>query len=390
MCLLLAVAALYLRGWLRLRIELPRKYTTGKLIAFAGGLLAVLLALASPVDVFGGLLLQAHMIQHLLLIMVAPPLLLLGQPVLPLLRGLPRWVFKDALGPFLGCPELKQVGRALVYPIVSWFALAAAIIVWHLPRLYELGLHSQAWHRAEHACFFWAAVAFWWPVIGVWPSHPAWPRWAMIPYLVAADLVNTGLSAVLSFSDHVLYPSYQLAPRLWGISALDDQAAAGAIMWVPGSILLLVPAVILGMHALEPGRARAHSTYSARQGCARFTEGTVGSAADANSRTDSPVSLLSAMRSSSDAVVSRCRGCRRILRTASRADEPGWRAPVDSLARSSGDCAADGRQSFLHGMSVHSPPRSCSKVRASALSLAETIAFKVDCSRLARRVLMGV
>jgi cytochrome c oxidase assembly factor CtaG len=256
-CLLLAVAALYLRGWLRLRIELPLKYTTGTLIAFAGGLLAVLLALASPVDVFGGLLLEAHMIQHLLLIMVAPPLLLLGQPVLPLFRGLPRWVFKDALGPFLGCPELKQVGRALVYPIVSWFALAAAITLWHLPQLYELALHSQAWHRAEHACFFWAAVAFWWPVIGVWPSHPVWPRWAMIPYLMLADLVNTGLSAVLSFSDHVLYPSYQLAPRLWGISALNDQAAAGAIMWVPGSIAFLVPAVILGMHALEPGRARA-------------------------------------------------------------------------------------------------------------------------------------
>ena len=255
-CLLLAVAALYLRGWLRLRIELPHRYTTGKLIAFAGGLLAVLLALASPVDVFGTLLLEAHMIQHLLLIVVAPPLLLLGQPVQPLFRGLPRWLFKDALGPFLGSPELKQVGRALVYPGVSWFALAAAIIVWHLPPLYELGLHSESWHRAEHACFFWAALAFWWPVIGVWPSHPVWPRWAMIPYLLLADLVNTGLSAVLSFSDHVLYPSYQLAPRLWGISALTDQAAAGAIMWVPGSIAFLLPAVILGMRALEPRRTR--------------------------------------------------------------------------------------------------------------------------------------
>jgi cytochrome c oxidase assembly factor CtaG len=254
-CLLLAVAALYLRGWLRLRAELPRRYTTGKVACFAGGLLAILLAVASPVDTFGGLLLQAHMIQHLLLIMVAPPLLLLGQPVLPLLRGLPRSVFKDALGPFLSCRELKQFGRAMVHPIVSWCALATVITVWHLPPLYEIGLHSQAWHHTEHACFFGSAVLFWWPVIGVWPSHPVWPRWSMIPYLVLADLVNTGLSAVLSFSDHILYTSYQLAPRLWGISALDDQAAAGAIMWVPGSIAFLVPAVILGMRALENGRA---------------------------------------------------------------------------------------------------------------------------------------
>jgi len=256
-CLLLAVATVYFRGWLRLHAELPRKYTMGRLAAFASGLLAVLLALDSPVDAFGGLLLQAHMIQHLLLIMVAPPLLLLGQPVLPLLRGLPQFVFKDALGPFLSCPELRQLGRAMVHPIVSWFALASVITVWHLPRLYELGLHSQAWHRAEHACFFWSAVVFWWPVVGLWPSHAVCPRWAMIPCLVLADLVNTGLSAVLSFSDHVLYASYQLAPRLWGISALDDQAAAGAIMWVPGSIAFLVPAVILGMRALESGRAHA-------------------------------------------------------------------------------------------------------------------------------------
>src|ERR1700737_4681622 len=195
LCLLVAVAVLYLRGWLRLHSELPRKYTTGRLAAFAAGLLTVIAALESPVDAFGGLLLQAHMIQHLLLIMVAPPLLLLGQPVLPLLRGLPRRVFKDVLGPFLSCRELRKFGQAIVHPIVSWFALAIAIIVCHLPRLYELALRSQAWHQAEHAFFFWSALLFWWPVVGVWPSQPAWPRWAMIPYLVLADLVNTGLSA---------------------------------------------------------------------------------------------------------------------------------------------------------------------------------------------------
>src|SRR6266566_8132035 len=106
LCLLLAVAALYLRGWLRLHAELPHEYTAGRLASFAGGLFAIVLALESPVDAFGVLLLQAHMVQHLLLTMVAPPLLLLGQPVLPLLRGLPRWVFKDALGPFLSSREL--------------------------------------------------------------------------------------------------------------------------------------------------------------------------------------------------------------------------------------------------------------------------------------------
>src|SRR5215471_5237555 len=112
--LLLVIAGLYLRGWLRLRAELPHKYTNSRLASFSGGLLAIVLALESPVDAFGALLLQAHMLQHLLLTMVAPPLLLLGQPVLPLLRGLPHWIFKDALGPFLSARELKRLGSALV------------------------------------------------------------------------------------------------------------------------------------------------------------------------------------------------------------------------------------------------------------------------------------
>jgi cytochrome c oxidase assembly factor CtaG len=251
LCLLLAIAALYFRGWLHLHAELPHKYTTGKLASFGGGLLAIVLALESPVDPFGALLLQAHMIQHLLLIAVAPPLLLLGQPVVPLMRGLPRWLFKDALGPFLSSDELKQFGRAIVHPVVTWFALSIALIVWHLPRLYELALRSPGWHQVEHACFFWSATLFWWPVIGVWPADPIWPRWAMIPYLLAAGMVNMGLSAVLSFAGHVLYAPYALAPRLWDISALEDQAAAGGIMWVPGSIAMLIPAAILGMQALQ-------------------------------------------------------------------------------------------------------------------------------------------
>ena len=196
------------------------------------------------------------MIQHLLLIMVAPPLLWLGQPVLPLLRGLPRFVFREVLGPFFSWNELRQAGKAMMHPLIGWCSLTASIIAWHVPRLYELALHSQRWHQAEHACFFWSAMLFWWPVIGVWPSESVWPKWAMIPYLVLADVVNTGLSAVLCFSDHVLYPTYQSVPRLWGISAISDQVTAGAIMWVPGSIAFLAPAVVLIMQVAQPGRSQ--------------------------------------------------------------------------------------------------------------------------------------
>jgi cytochrome c oxidase assembly factor CtaG/polyferredoxin len=255
--LLLAAVWIYARGWRRLHRDAPHRYPVSRLIAFLAGLATIFIALDSPLDLFGGLLLQVHMIQHLLLIMVAPPLLWIGQPVLAFMRGMPRSLLKDGLGPFLTSPTLRRWGCAVTHPVVCWMALAAAIVFWHLPRFYELGLRSPNWHQVQHACFFWAALLFWWPVIQVWPSHSRWPRGAMIPYLIAADLVNTALSAFLSFSDHVVYPSYLWAPRLFGITALDDQATAGAIMWVPGSLAFLLPAVILTFRAFTPAPSRS-------------------------------------------------------------------------------------------------------------------------------------
>ena len=255
--LLLAVcAAIYLRGWLRLHLEMPGKYPGWRLSAFLAGLATLFIALASPLDAFGGFLLEVHMIQHLLLMMVAPPLIWLGQPLLAMVRGLPAKVVRDALSPFLTSPALKTAGRKLTHPVTGWLAMASATVIWHAPKFYELALRSPAWHRTEHACFVAAGLLFWWPVVEVWPSRPHWPRWTMFPYLLLADFVNTGLAAWLTFSSHVVYPSYALAPRLFGIQALDDQSAAGAIMWVPGSMLYLAPAFLAVMQALGEKKQR--------------------------------------------------------------------------------------------------------------------------------------
>src|SRR3984957_16157885 len=252
---LLAAAWIYVRGWRQLHRQMPSRYTTDRLILFLSGLATIFLALASPLDAFGNLLLEAHMVQHLLLIMIAPLLILTGQPVLPLLRGLPQGWIKNGLGPFLRWRALRNVGGALVSPVTAFLAMAVAVIFWHLPRFYELGLRSEGWHQVEHACFFVGGLLFWWPVVQVWPSHSRTPRWAIIPYLLLADLVNTGLSAFLIFSRHVVYPTYALAPRLWGTSALGDQAVAGGIMWVPGSVVYLIPAIVVAMKALDSARA---------------------------------------------------------------------------------------------------------------------------------------
>ena len=214
-------------------------------------------------DAFGGLLLQVHMIQHLLLIMVAPPLILAGAPYLPILTGLPRKFTRDVVGPFLIWAPLKRIGKFLIHPLFCWLAFVASNVLWHLPVFYELALNSPGWHQVEHLCFLITGLLFWWHLILPWPSRPVWPRWAMIPYLILADLQNTGLAAFLTFCDRVLYPTYQHAPRLWGSNPLDDQVIAGTIMWVPGSIIFLVPAAIIAVQFLSPRSAYRFAEFSA-------------------------------------------------------------------------------------------------------------------------------
>jgi cytochrome c oxidase assembly factor CtaG len=260
---LLLTALVYLRGWRRLHAQMPERFDGPRLAAFLAGLTVLYLAVASPLDAFAGLLLSVHMIQHLLLTMVVAPLLLLGLPQIPLLRGLPAPFARGALGPFLAAPEVRALGRALSHPVVALLSFVAATWLWHLPALYELALRAPGWHAFEHACFLFTALLFWWPVVAPWPSVPVWPRWAVLPYLLGADLANTALSALFSFSDGVIYPTYATAPRLGGTSALGDQSAAGALMWVLGAVAYLVPAAAIAVRLLSPPLARPGEAPSA-------------------------------------------------------------------------------------------------------------------------------
>ena len=252
--LLLLTGLVYGRGWRRLARLRPTHFPRWRLGAFWAGLATLWIAVASPLDAFGGLLLSAHMVQHLLFMTVAPPLLLLGAPLLPLLRGLPRAAVRETLGPFLASPAVERLGRALMHPAAGLLAMTAAMWAWHVPAAYELALRSPAWHEVEHACFLAGGILFWWPVVQPWPSRPRWPAWSIPLYLLAGDLANTALAAVLTFSERVLYPSYAVAPRLFGLSALQDQALAGVLMWVPGSLAFLVPAVVIAARLLAPRR----------------------------------------------------------------------------------------------------------------------------------------
>lgn len=254
---LLSTALIYFFGWRKLHRQVPGRFPPWRLGCFFGGLAAIYVSLASPLDAFASFLLTAHMVQHLLLTMIAPPLLLLGAPQLPMLVGLPRRFVSQALGPFLNWPLLKAAVHRLMHPAICWVLFILSNVLWHFPPFYELALGSPGWHEIEHLCFLGTALLFWWHVVQPWPSRPHWPRWAMIPYLLLADLQNTALAAFLSFYDRVLYPTYENAPRLGSLNPLDDQAGAGAIMWVPGSVAFLVPAAVIAIQFLSPKRRYA-------------------------------------------------------------------------------------------------------------------------------------
>lgn len=259
---LLLTALIYLSGWRVLRRLLPRHYPVWRMAAFVSGLASIWIAIASPLDAFDDVLLTAHMMQHLLFMVIAPPLLLLGAPAIPLLRGIPRWMLHRAIAPVLRLAAVQSLGRAITDPIFCWLAMAVAMLAWHVPAAYEWALRSSAWHEAEHACFLITSTLFWFPVIQPWPSRPYWPRWTMPLYLLLGDVVNTVLSAFLAFSDRVLYPSYANSQNDFGVSALGDQAAAGAVMWTVGSFVFLGAAAWLMLRLLSDERISTSNTWT--------------------------------------------------------------------------------------------------------------------------------
>ena len=249
---MLLTAIVYLRGWRSASVTRPRELPVWRAFCFLGGLLVLWLALYSPLDALGEFLLTAHMAQHLALMSIVPPLLWLGAPSVPLLRGLPRFLIQEVVPPWVEWKPLHALQKLIAHPLFGWFAMNLAYVGWHVPAAYDLALRSNSWHYLEHGCFFFSSMAFWWTVLQPWPSHNRWSSWMLLPYLITADIVNTAVSASLAFSGRVVYPTYAHVPRIFEISAMTDQVAAGAGMWVIGSAIYLVPLMIMVYRLLLP------------------------------------------------------------------------------------------------------------------------------------------
>lgn len=227
--------------------------------AFAAGLLTIVLALDSPIDGYADQLFWVHMLQHVLLLTVAPPLILLGRPWPRMWRALPLG-WRTTAGRALARGRLATPVRALARPWPAWLLFNATLIVWHIPGPYEATLRFGAVHQLEHALFFFTGLLFWARVIDPGPLRPrlAWP--ARVAYVVGAMVVGWGLALTLVFVPDPLYAHYaELAHRPGGITAMDDQQFAGGMMWVPGSIAYGIAALIGFYRWLEPEAAKPTS-----------------------------------------------------------------------------------------------------------------------------------
>jgi cytochrome c oxidase assembly factor CtaG len=235
--LALALAALvYTRGWYRLRKTLSNPIPGWRFAVFAAGLISVWIAIGSPLAELDHEMLSIHMVQHLLLMAVGAPLILLGAPI-------------DLLP--LRCSRIRTIWDGLTHPAAAWLAGTAAVIGWHIPAAFELGMRSHLWHATQQATFFAAGILFWWPVIVSRPDIANRSQWLVPLYLFLGTLPCDALSAFLTLCDRLVYQSYAQRSRIPDISPLQDQETAGALMWVSVTFIYLVPAVIASVRLLS-------------------------------------------------------------------------------------------------------------------------------------------
>lgn len=228
-----AAAYLWAVGRIASRSRLP--HPRWRTVSFLGGLGVILLALVSPIEAYDGILFSDHMVQHMLLMLVAAPLLLLGAPITVALRASSPSVRRGLLTVLH-----SHVMAIISFPLIGWVLFAAVNWGWHFSSLYDQALENDALHYLQHFTFLAAALLFWWPVIGADPSRWRLPYPVRLFYLFLAMPQNSFLGVAIMSASTVLYPHYLTNVRSWGPTPLADQNLGGVLMWVGGDIVFLV------------------------------------------------------------------------------------------------------------------------------------------------------
>jgi cytochrome c oxidase assembly factor CtaG len=253
---LLAAAA----GWVALVRRVDRAHPASPVprrrsVAFLGGLAAIAVALLSGIETYDTTLFAVHMVQHLILTLVAAPLIALGAPITTLLRAASPDVRRRVILPILHSRAL----RVVAFPVVAWIAFAAVMWGSHFSPLFDASLESPLVHDLEHALYLGAGLLFWWPAVGLDPSPWRMAHPVRLMYVFLQMPQNTFLAVTILGSGVPLYAHYATLERSWGPSPLEDQQLAGSLMWLAGDLLFLaaLAAILAGWMRHEQAGAAA-------------------------------------------------------------------------------------------------------------------------------------
>ena len=238
-----------------------------RVVAWVAGLAVILVALQSSLDTYSEALFSVHMVQHLLLTMVAAPLLALGAPITLLLRVVRPGVRQGIVLPLLH----SRVVRVLAFPVLTWIVFSGFMYVAHFSPLFDAALESPLLHQLEHVLFLTTAALFWWPVVGADPAPHRMPHAGRVAYLFLGMPWSSFLGLAIFSSSGVLYAHYATLRLGWGPTAIEDQALAGGIMWAGGDLLFL-GALGLAVWAWlkeEDAKGRRHDAKLDRERAAR-------------------------------------------------------------------------------------------------------------------------
>jgi len=249
LAVLLPLMAIYVGGWIRIRRRRDgetRLATGWRMAAYLAGMGTLMVALLSPIDALGGQLFFMHMIQHKLSIMVAAPLIWLGNPFPIGLWGLPAPVRRSFSSIFSDASPVRPWLSTATQPFVVWLTFIIVYVGWHDPGAYNLALRIPWVHDIQHLTFFLTALLFWWHVVGAAPRlHPSLSPWIAIAMLIGAIPFNAITGFAIANAGEVVYTYYESVPRIWGFTVMEDQAIGGVIMWVPGSEMLFQAAGVI-------------------------------------------------------------------------------------------------------------------------------------------------
>ena len=212
--------------------------------AYLSGLVVLAVALLGPPDHFNGVLFSVHMVQHLLLMLVAAPLLVLGQPVSLALQALLPSLRRPILRATLGYRPARQAVALLLHPLSAFSLYNGSFVLWHLPSLYQAAVADPLVHELEHASFFLTALLFWQALFDPRPWRRRLSTEASVLLLFATWMASDLLCATVTLSSELLYPIYAAQPKPWGLSPLGDQRLGGVLMWATSGVLYV--ALLLG------------------------------------------------------------------------------------------------------------------------------------------------